>query len=107
MKNKNSIAIYEAIAALTNQMLMAAKVQDWDALAELEKRSAQLVDKLKFFKDIEPLSNEATELKVATIKRILIDDREIRNLVSPKMASLTALISSTQTGKKLSQTYRQ
>jgi len=107
MENQNSIAIYEAIAELTNRMLIAAKEQDWDMLTELENRSAQLVDKLKYFKDLEPLSGNATQQKVATIKRILVDDREIRDLVSPRMARLSSMISSSHTGKKVTRAYNQ
>jgi flagellar protein FliT len=107
MENQNSIAIYEAIAELTNRMLIAAKEQDWDMLTELENRSAQLVDKLKYFKDLEPLSGNATQQKVSTIKRILVDDREIRDLVSPRMARLSAMISNSHTGKKVTRAYNQ
>ena len=107
MENQNSIAIYEAIAELTSRMLNAAKEQDWDTLTELENRSAQLVDKLKYFKDLEPLSGNATQQKVATIKRILVDDREIRDLVSPRMARLSSMISSSHTGKKVTRAYNQ
>ena len=107
MEQQNSIAIYEAIAELTNRMLTAAKEQDWDTLTELENRSAQLVDKLKYFKDLEPLSGNATQQKVATIKRILVDDREIRDLVSPRMARLSSMISSSHTGKKVTRAYNQ
>ena len=107
MENQNSIAIYEAIAELTNRMLIAAKEQDWDMLTELENRSAQLVDKLKYFKDLEPLSGNAAQQKVATIKRILVDDREIRDLVSPRMARLSAMISNSHTGKKVTRAYNQ
>lgn len=107
MENQNSIAIYEAIAELTNRMLIAAKEQDWDALTELENRSAQLVDKLKYFKDLEPLSGNVTRQKVATIKRILVDDREIRDLVSPRMAKLSAMISNSHTGKMVTRAYNQ
>jgi len=107
MEQQNSIAIYEAIAELTSRMLNAAKEQDWDTLTELENRSAQLVDKLKYFKDLEPLSGNATQQKVATIKRILVDDREIRDLVSPRMARLSSMISSSHTGKKVTRAYNQ
>ena len=107
MEQQNSIAIYEAIAELTSRMLNAAKEQDWDTLTELENRSAQLVDKLKYFKDLEPLSGNATQQKVATIKRILVDDREIRDLVSPRMARLSSMINSSHTGKKVTRAYNQ
>ena len=105
MENKNTIAIYDTIAELTNQMLMAAKLHDWDLLLELERSCAEHVEKLKSLKDEQPLTNDMHERKVANIKRILADDREIRDLVSPKMAKLSSLINSSQTGKKMTRAY--
>ncbi len=105
MENKNTIAIYDTIAELTNQMLMAAKLHDWDLLLELESSCAELVEKLKLLKDEQPLTNDMNERKVANIKRILADDREIRDLVSPRMAKLGSLINRSQTGKKMTRAY--
>jgi len=107
MEYQDTFAIYEAIAELTNQMLIAAKQDDWDKLATLEINCAQHIEKLKFFKDELPLTNDRRKRKVANIKRILADDREIRDLVSPRMAKLSSLINSTQTGKKLTRVYGQ
>lgn len=107
MEYQNTFAIYEAIAELTNQMLIAAKKEDWNKLTVLESNCAQHIEKLKFFKDELPLSSDIRERKVASIKRILADDREIRDLISPRMARLSSLISSTQTGKKLTRAYGQ
>jgi len=105
MENKNTIAIYDTIAELTNQMLMAAKLHDWDLLLELESSCAEYVEKLKLLKNEQPLTNDMHERKVANIKRILADDREIRDLVSPRMAKLSSLINRSQTGKKMTRAY--
>jgi len=107
MEHYNTIALYEAVAKLTNQMLLAAKQQDWDKLAELESSCALYVEQLKATEDAAPLPTEARERKVASIKSILADDREIRNLVSPWMVKLNSMINSNQTEKKLTHTYRQ
>jgi flagellar protein FliT len=107
MEYQNTFAIYEAIAELTNQMLIAAKQQDWDKLAELENSCVQHIEKLKLFKDESPTTGHTYEGKVASIKRILAVDREIRDLISPKMAKLSSLINSAQMGKKLTRAYGQ
>ncbi len=107
MEYQNTIAIYEVIAELTNQMLIAAKQGDWDKLTGLEPSRVQHVETLKFYKNVLPLSRNASERKVASVNRILADDREIRDLVSPEMAKLSSLINSTQNGKKLTRTYSQ
>lgn len=107
MEHHNSIALCEAVAELTNQMLLAAREQDWDRLTDLESSCAQYIEQLKIMKDALPLSSEAQKRKVASIKRILADDREIRNLVSPWMARLSVMINSSQTEKKLTRAYGQ
>lgn len=107
MEQPNTIAIYETVAKLTNQMLLAAKQQDWDKLAELEMCCAEQVENLKNVEDSLPLAREARERKVASIKSILADDREIRNLVSPWMVRLNTLINSYHTESKLTRAYLQ
>lgn len=107
MEYPNTIVIYETVAKLTNQMLSAAKQQDWDRLAELEAQCAECVENLKMVEDALPLAAEARERKVASIKSILADDREIRNLVSPWMVRLNTLINSYHTESKLARVYIQ
>jgi flagellar protein FliT len=105
MKYKNTNTTYEAVENLTSQMLLAAKAEDWDKLAALESDCAKYIEQLKFYENVVPLSKDASQRKAASIKRILADDLEIRNLVSPRMAKLSALMNSSQNGKKLNQTY--
>lgn len=105
MAYQNTIHIYEAIESLSDQMLTAAKNQDWDKLTELEKNCAQHVQQLKYYQNVLPLSKDLQAQKKTSIQHILANDSQIRDLVSPQMASLSALISSAQNGKKLSNKY--
>lgn len=107
MEYQNTIALYEDVAVLTKQMLSAARQQDWDKLTELETSCAQHVAHLKMIKEALPLPQEGRERKVASIKSILEDDREIRNLVSPWMVRLNALINSHKTNSKVTRAYGQ
>jgi len=45
------------------------------------------------------------EQKVRMIKKILADDKEIRDITEPWMAELAELIKSNSTSRKLNQTY--
>lgn len=105
MDYQNTLAVYEAVAQLTSQMLQAAKQQDWDQLTNLEHSCAQHVEMLKVIQDVQPLPKDARERKVATIKSILADDREIRSLVSPWMVRLNAMLNSNHMEQRLSRTY--
>lgn len=108
MERQNTIVVYESVAEVMKQMLHAARMQDWDRLTELEQSCAQQVETLKSMEEssIQPLSSEFQRRKVATIKSILADDREIRNLVSPWMVRLSALMSSNHKEQRLAQAYR-
>lgn len=105
MEYQTTIAVYESLAELTNQMLLAARQEDWEQLTTLEKKCAEHVESLKLIKDAMPLPTDDYARKVASIKSILKDDREIRNLVSPWMVRLNAMIYSNQTEQKLGRTF--
>jgi flagellar protein FliS len=105
MDFEKTIAIYEAISGLTDEMLAAAKAADWARLTELEVSCAEQVELLKLHGKVLPLSKDYHERRLVSIQHILANDSEIRDLVSPQMASLSALLNSARNGKKLSNTY--
>ncbi|MDP3308734.1 flagellar protein FliT [Methylotenera sp.] len=106
-EHQDPIVIYETVAGLTKQMLSAAKQQDWDTLAELEAYCAQHVATLKVTESLLPLAGDARARKLASIKSILADDREIRNIVSPWMLRLNSLMGSLHMENKLTRAYVQ
>ncbi len=107
MEHQDTILIYETVAELTKQMLLAAKQQDWDTLAKLEASCAQQVATLKLTENALPLPNDVRARKLASIKSILADDREIRNIVSPWVVRLNSLMSSLHVENKLTRAYHQ
>lgn len=107
MEPQDTIVIYEAVAEITKKMLIAAKQQDWDALAELEASCAKQIATLKLIENALPLPSDARARKLASIKSILANDREIRNIVSPWMVRLNSLMSSLQMENKLTRAYTQ
>ena len=105
MAYQNTIQIYEVIESISNQMLTAAIEEDWDKLVELEKSCAQHLQQLKLYQNVLPLSKDTQAKKKSSIEKILANDSQIRELISPEMASLSALMTSSQNGKKLSNKY--
>lgn len=105
MNSHEVISLYETVAVITNQMLTAARNGDWDQLAALESRCASHVEILRKSEPPAPLTGVVREKKVKIIKKILADDREIRNLTEPWMAQLSQIINSTGNERKLSQAY--
>jgi flagellar protein FliT len=105
MNNEDVLSLYETVAVITNQMVVAARDGDWDQLAALESLCASHVATLKQDEPLAPLTGVVRERKARIIQKILADDREIRNITVPWMQHLSALINSTGTERKLSQAY--
>ncbi len=92
MARKKALDHYKHISAITGQMLAAAQEQDWDLLAELEKDCATYRDSVMHAEALEPVGEALSNVKVAYIKKILEDDRQIRDLISPWMKKLEGMI---------------
>jgi len=105
MNGAQVIAIYEAISALTDQMLAAARAADWELLGALEAQCGKHIATLKSSEENIALSEQDRSRKVGIIHKILEDDRHIRDLTEPGLQRLSALIHSNQTEQKLLNTY--
>jgi flagellar protein FliT len=103
--NEHVIDIYEAIAGLTARMLTAARSGEWEVLSDLEAQCSTQVASLKMEAPLPALSESARQKKARIIRRILQDDRDIRELTVPWMSKLTALINSKGAERRLSQAY--
>lgn len=89
--NADYFARYEAVAAISCRMLMAARRARWNDLVHLQDEYRQLVEALKDA-DAGVKLDEAERLrKYALIRQILADDAAIRDLANPRMANLSAL----------------
>lgn len=97
--------MYERVSCITDQMLTAARADDWDALIALEAQCALHIDMLRQQESGVILPEVERDLKARIISKILADDREIRSLTELWMVKLSALLSSTGTKRKLSQAY--
>lgn len=106
MDNQEILELYETVASITDKMLAAARTGDWEQLAELESHCSSTVEIIRNNEEPhQPLTAVARERKVRIIRKILEDDRQIRDITEPWMARLQAMISSAGTERKLAQTY--
>jgi flagellar protein FliT len=105
MTSHEVLAVYETMVELTEQMVQAAGGADWDLLGELEQRCAAQVQLLKNNEAPLALKGQSRQKKVDCIKKMLDDDRKIRDLTMPWMAQLSALINSTGTERRLANAY--
>jgi flagellar protein FliT len=84
-------AHYEAIAALSGQMLVAARSGEWSELKTMQGRYRELIDRLKEVDASSELDDLSRARKLDLVRRILADDAAIRDLSSPSLARLSAL----------------
>jgi flagellar protein FliT len=105
MNSLELISLYENVATITTNMLDAARTNDWDLLSRLEADCASRVQILRENELPLELPAEMRDRKIKIIKKILADDKEIRNLTEPWMAQLANLMKNSSTNIKLSQTY--
>lgn len=105
MNSEEVISLYEKVAGITTQMVVAARAYNWEQLAELESQCASHVEALKGNEHTAQLTGVVRAQKVRIIQKILADDREIRTITEPWMNQLAALMKSAGTERKLSHAY--
>ena len=105
MTNQQVVSTYEAMVTITGQMLDAATASDWERLAELEKQCAAHVRVLKASEPAQPLVGEPRTRKIEAIRKMLADDRKIRDLTMPWMAQLSAMLGNAGAERRLARAY--
>jgi len=106
MNSKQLISIYENVADITAQMVNAALDNDWQLLAKLEARCSDQVQAIKDDPTPVELERAEHEKKVSVIKKILADDRKIRDITQPRMAQLGEMMRRSSTQRKLARAYQ-
>ena len=105
MTNQDIITLYQAMSAITGEMLAAARAEDWELLTTLESRCSAYVQTLKETAPLPVFTSPEREQQASIIQKILADDCEIRTLTEPWMTQLSTLMNSTNTERKLVQAY--
>jgi flagellar protein FliT len=104
MTGEEMLSTYEALERITGEMLRAASDAEWDRLVELEQSCSTHVSRLRLGGEV-TLNPAGRQRKVDLLKKILDDDRRIRDLTSPWMAHLSAMIGNTTTQRRLANAY--
>ncbi|MXS84659.1 flagellar protein FliT [Nitrosomonas sp. HPC101] len=86
------IATYEAILAIADQMLQAARNSDWDELVALEHDCKHLANRLMKQHTQQPLNEAQQKKKFDLIQQILARDAEIRAITEPQMTLLQNML---------------
>ena len=90
--NSKLLSYYEAIEWASADMLDAARSGNWDHVIKLESACVLLISQLKNAARGNKLSGEETQLKSHIMKRVLVNDAEIRHLAEPWMDDLDQML---------------
>ena len=105
MTSQDVVSVYEAMTVLSDQMVSAANDSDWDRLSSLEEQCAAHLRQLRERESGVRLEGANRERKLVAIRKLLDDDRKIRDLTMPWMAKLSALINNAGTERRLARAY--
>jgi len=83
MTSTEVLSMYENIAGLSNQMVTAARMGDWDGLGKLEGQCAS--EARNAGTGVAALNGAPRLRKIDLLKQILANDREIRDVTEPWM----------------------
>ncbi len=106
MTSNEMLSTYETLSELTGTMLNAARLNEWDHLAELEQRCQCYVGNLMQAQaaSVQMNANEQ-RTKIAIIRTILQNDAEIRALTEPRLHELQQRLQLSRTGQRSVQAY--
>jgi flagellar protein FliT len=82
---------YEAMARASRAMLIAARENDWDTVASLERHCAGIIGELRQGSPI-TLGDAQRKRRYEILEVLLAEDAEIRNLAQPWLAQLQSLL---------------
>jgi flagellar protein FliT len=105
MGTRQVIDDYEALAAVTHEMRIAAERGEWDQVLLLEQQCKQLIDSLKSADEPSLLDEASQPHNIKLIKKILEDDTEIRQRTQAWMSQLQRIMQSNRQEQKINQTY--
>ena len=90
--NNNLLSYYEAIEKASADMLDAARSGNWDHVIKLEGACVLLISQLKNAARGAGLSSDEKQLKSRIMKRVLVNDAEIRHLAEPWLEDLDLML---------------
>jgi flagellar protein FliT len=95
--NTQLLSYYEAIEQASSEMVAAARSGNWDHVVKLEGACAVLISQLKHAASQKPLAPEDAQLKSRIMRRILVNDAEIRQLAEPWLEDLDNILAGKST----------
>jgi flagellar protein FliT len=92
MEQHTLLDYYKAIESASQQMLVAAQMENWDQVVQLESTCAVLIEQLRGKARTNKLTIEERREKLRIMQRILRTDAEIRLLAEPWLSDIELLV---------------
>jgi len=92
MEQHTLLDYYKAIESASQQMLVAAQMENWDQVVQLESTCAVLIEQLRGKARTNKLTSEERCEKLRIMQRILRTDAEIRLLAEPWLSDIELLV---------------
>jgi len=92
MEQHTLLDYYKAIESASQQMLVAAQMENWDQVVQLESTCAVLIEQLRGKARTNKLTSEERREKLRIMQRILRTDAEIRLLAEPWLSDIELLV---------------
>ena len=93
---------YEIIADISGHMLQQARSNNWDTVIELSKNYYEAVEQLRSYA---PLDQSDRIARHSLLTKILDDDARIRDLASPELRRLGAMLGNMKRHQAVLETY--
>lgn len=94
--NDQLLSYYEAIEQASADMLAAARAGNWDEVVKLEGACGLLISQLKHCARQVAVDRDTARTKSRIMRRILVNDAEIRQLAEPWLSDIDELIAGQQ-----------
>jgi flagellar protein FliT len=100
----NQLPRYRALSEESSRMVAAARRDDWMAVFDAEERCRVIVNELRALPD-NALSAPERDEKRSLIEKILVEDREIRDLAQPWMKRMHESMTAAGNQRRLDASY--
>lgn len=93
------LTCYDAVSEASGRMLDAARSSDWESMVSAERECAELISRLKRLGAPDGMSEPARRRRIETLRKIVADDAQIRELTQPWLLTLDRFIQPSGTPK--------
>ena len=91
-KKTDVLALYATAADLTEEILLSAEANEWDAVVEIGKRYIQVIESIKLMGQVPEMDSTERARKYELLVRILDNDARTKSLTMPSLERLGRLL---------------